>query len=51
MTVLEFDMENDSESDSEGGFEERNRKRIADMNTEEGIEEARVGGIYNIYRV
>ena len=45
MTVLEFNMANDSESDSEGGFEERNRKRIADMNTEEAIEEARVGGV------
>ena len=45
MTVLEFDMANDSELDSKGGFEERNRKRIVDMNTEEAIEEARVGGV------
>jgi len=45
MTVLELDMENDSELDSEGGFEERNRKRIAELNTEDAIEEARKGGV------
>ena len=45
MTIFEFDIANDSELDSEGGFEERNRKRIADMNTEEAIEEARVGAV------
>ena len=45
VTVLESNMENDSATDSKGGFEERNRKRIADLNSKDAIEETRVGGV------
>ena len=45
VTVFEFDMANDSESGGKGGFEERNRKRIAELNTEDTIELARKSGV------
>ena len=44
MTVLEFDMDNDSGSDREETVEERNKKRVAELETDQALEEARVGG-------
>ena len=44
VTVLEFDMDNDSESDREETVEDRNKKRVAELETDQALEEARVGG-------
>ena len=44
MTVLEFDMDNDSESDREETVEDRNKKRVTELETDQALEEARVGG-------
>ena len=44
VTVLEFDMDNDSESDRKETVEDRNKKRVAELETDQALEEARVGG-------
>ena len=51
MTVLEFDTDNDSELDREETFEDRNKKRFAELETDQALEERRVGGAYNACRV
>ena len=44
MTVLEFDMANESKSDREETFEDKNKKRTVELETDQALEEARVGG-------
>jgi len=45
VAVLEFDIDNDSESDREETLEDRNKKRIVELNTDKTRDEARVGGV------